>query len=385
VPWAEARGVLERLGCEVAASGEGEAHFVPPSWRADLGREEDLVEEVARVRGLDAIAGELPPVAPQPPRAEGRLEARVRRAAVELGLSEALTYGFVSPRELAALGAPAPAVTVVNPLHEDRSVMRTSLLPGLLEALGRARRRGERSARFFCVGARFLPPPAGSPLPAEARGFAAVLAGPRPSHLVKASDHDAFDAKAIALELVERVTGHGARAEAYAAAERPARLHPRAAARVLAGGREAGSFGLLHPDVVDAFELGGPALVVELDLGALGALGERVPAARPVPRLPPVTRDLSLYVRDGVPAGEVAAAVREAAGELCAEVEIFDLFRGGGVPEGHHSLTFHVVYRDPAAAAGRPEGRTLTDAEVDERHRAVNEALRARFGATSRS
>lgn len=385
VPWGEAIGVLERLGCRVEKAGEGEIRATPPSWRADFGREEDLVEEVARVRGIDAIAGELPPIKPQPPRPEGKLEARVRQKAVELGLSEALTYSFVSRRELEALGAPAPTVVLAKPLQEERSVMRTSLLPGLLEAVGRARRRGERSARLFCVGTRFLPPSEGSPLPTEERGFAAVLAGPRPTYLAKAGDHDAYDAKAIALELVERVTGYEARAEAYEATERPSRLHPRAAARVLLEGREVGSFGLLHPSVVDALELGGPAVVVELDLGALIAIGERVPTAKPVARLPPVTRDLSLYVRDGVPAGEVEAAVREAAGELCADVEIFDLFRGSGVPEGHHSLTFHVVYRDPAAAAGRPEGRTLTDAEVDERHRAVNEAMRARFGATLRS
>ncbi|HEU4412806.1 MAG TPA: phenylalanine--tRNA ligase subunit beta [Polyangiaceae bacterium] len=385
VPWAEARDVLERLGCRVEAAGEAEARVTPPSWRADLGREEDLIEEVARVRGLDAIPGVLPPIWPQPPRAEGKLEAKVRQRALELGLSEALTYGFVSRRELEALGAPAPSVVLSKPLQEERSVMRTSLLPGLLEAVGRARRRGERSARLFCVGTRFLPPRAGSPLPTEERGFAAALAGPRASYLEKAVEHDVYDAKAVALELVERVSGHEARAEAYAAAERPSRLHPRAAGRVLVGGRAVGSFGLLHPSVVDALELGGALAVVELDLGALGELGERVPSARPVPRLPPVTRDVSVYVRDGVPAGEVEAAVREAAGELCAGVEIFDLFRGPGVPEGHHSLTFHVVYRDPAAAAGRPEGRTLTDAEVDERHRAVNEAVRARFGATLRS
>lgn len=387
VPWAEACGVLERLGCRLEPTGEGEVRAEAPSWRADLGREEDLVEEVARVRGLDAIQGVLPPIWPQPPRPEGKLEAQVRHRAVELGLSEALTYSFVSTRELEALGAPRPTVALLNPLHEDRSVMRTSLLPGLLEAVGRARRRGERSARLFCVGTRFLPPPAGAALPTEERGFAAVLAGPRATHLVKAAEHDAYDAKAIAIELVERVTGYEASIEAYAPDARPARLHPRAAARVLVGGREAGSFGLLHPSVTDALELGGagPLAVVELDLGVLAALGERVPSARPVPRLPPVTRDLSLYVRDGVPAGEVQAAVREAAGELCAGVEIFDLFRGAAVPEGHHSLTFHVIYRDPAAAAGRPEGRTLTDAEVDARHRAVNEALRSRFGATTRS
>jgi phenylalanyl-tRNA synthetase beta chain len=385
VPWGEARSILGRLGCKVEDAGGGEARVFAPSWRADLGREEDLVEEVARVRGLDAIAGVLPPIWPQPPRAAGKLEARVRQKALELGLSEALTYGFVSPRELEVLGAPKPSVSLANPLQEERSVMRTSLLPGLLEAVSRARRRGERAARLFCIGTRFLPPAPGSSLPTEVRGFAAVLAGPRPAHLVKASEHDAYDAKAVALELVERVTGHGAQAEAYGQDDRPSRLHPRAAARVLVEGREAGSFGLLHPSVVDALELGGPLVAIELDLDALGELGERVPNARPVPRLPPVTRDLSLYVRDGVPAGEVEAAVREAAGELCADVEIFDLFRGAGVPEGHHSLTFHVIYRDPAAAAGRPEGRTLTDAEVDERHKAVNEAVRTRFGATSRS
>ena len=127
------------------------------------------------------------------------------------------------------------------------------------------------------------------------------------------------------------------------------------------------------------------ALVLELDLDALEALGAAIPKFRPIPALPAATRDLALVVHDGVPAGDVAQAIRAAAGELCESVEIFDLFRGANMPAEHRSLAFHVVYRDPLAATRPQQARTLTDAEVDQRHAAVIGAVGERFGATLRA
>ena len=138
VPEDEAAAVLDRLGCEVSPWADGVLSVTVPTHRPDLQREVDLIEEIARVRGFDRIPSELPAITPQPPRSTGVVERRTRHLARELGLSEAVNYAFTSPRELEATAAPAASVHLKNPLGEERSVMRTSLLPGLLASLSRA-------------------------------------------------------------------------------------------------------------------------------------------------------------------------------------------------------------------------------------------------------
>jgi len=383
VPFDEATSILERLGFPITGrSGAGTAATVEVqavSFRPDVRREADLIEEVARVRGLDLVPTRLPSVTPAPPRATGEIERRVLDAAVSLGLSEALTLAFVSPADLARLRAPAATVVLKNPLGEERSVMRTSLLPGLLDALGRARRRGEKEVRLFTLGATFhapvtaprsgarprLPEDVGA-LPVERLELGVLLAGPRTEHLtLDPKDVDVFDAKAVALELVERVSGHRAEARFVGARSDTEHLHPRGAAEVTVGGTVVGRFGPLHPDVALAFDLGGAAQVVEIDLDAVEGLGRVTPRFRTIPRLPAVTRDLSLVVRDQVPAGDVARVLVTAGGELCESIATLAEFRGGSVPAGRRSLTFRVVYRDPKARSDAADARTLTDQEVD--------------------
>ena len=475
VPFDEARSILTRLGCtEVpygtaagaetaneAANGAGAAGedgrrsgqtseagvqesraaaaFTPPGWRPDLLREADLIEEVGRIRGYDRIAPSLPALVAPPPVAS-RLDEKLRQAAVELGLSEAVTYTFVAPSQLEALGAQAPAVKLLNPLSEERSVLRTSMLPGLLEALGRARRRGERGARLFSVGRTFhrtklaaaaalanvesihtagvMPSGEGTQtatvydhilvaadgegvsqpseatrvgvdlvsrrgvsddgLPHERRWLAVVLAGPRPGYLTKPEEHDLLDAKAVAHELVGRALGREPTSEPWGAG-RPAHLHPRGAARLLLGHHEVGQFGLLHPDVIDRLDLGGPAVVVELDLDALGREGERTAQAVAIPRLPSVWRDLSVEVSDPPRSdfersGVIEETIRQAAGDLCERVELVATF---GLPEQKVSLTYRVTYRDPLDRQGSEGARTLTDAEVDRQHEQARKALQS--------
>lgn len=385
VPFAEATRILERLGCRVAASRDEVAEIVVPSHRPDLRLEADLVEEVVRVRGVDTVPTVLPAIPPQPPRNTGRLEGRVRRAALDLGLSEAVTYGFVSPQDLAALGVEAATVRLVNPLTEDRSVMRTSLLPGLFEALRRARRHGQPDMRLFTIGARFMRSASNEPLPREVPSFAAVLAGSRYGRLEKPAEVDVWDAKGIAVELVERVTGRRAEVQHQPADTRAPYLHPRGAADVLLDGKLVAAFGVLHPDAAERLDVEGACVLVEVDLGVLEGLGFRTPAFRPIPTLPAATRDISVVVHDDVPAGDVAVAIRDAGRDLCESVELFDLFRGGTVPADHRSLTYHVVYRDPKSATDPEAARTLTDAEVDARHKEVLSTVQARFRAVLRA
>jgi phenylalanyl-tRNA synthetase beta chain len=182
---------------------------------------------------------------------------------------------------------------------------------------------------------------------------------------------------------VERVTGKAATVTA-AEPGSLAHLHPRAAAVLRVDGETVGSFGPLHPEVVERFDLGGPALAIELDLEAVARVGRATPKFRPVPVLPAVHRDLALVVSEEVTAGALSAQIGEAAGELCESVELFDRFTGKGIAEGQQSLAFHLVFRDPKAASAPDRARTLTDQEVDELTARVIASLGERFGASVR-
>lgn len=396
VPFDEIAAILSRLGFAVAVTKAGEEFSVMgASHRPDVAIEADLIEEVARIYDLSRIPTRLPPIAPQKPRDTGKVERDAVAAAVALGLSEALTYGFVAPAALEKLGCLPSQVVLENPLSEDRSVLRTSLLPGLLDAVGRSRRRSEPQVRLFAVGSVFLPadtarsanaerlrPRLGADqqqLPVEMPRLAAVLAGPRPSYLTKPEDYDVFDAKGLAVELSERLLGRSVVVRQSPNVAGLGHLHPRGTAEILVGDRVIGSFGPLHPDVVEAFDLGDTLQVIELDLSAIEDLGKTLPKYRAIPKLPAIVRDVSFELSDAVRAGEVAQLLKDTAGELCESVEPFDLFKGGSMPKDKRALAFRLTYRDPKAFTLPDKARTLTDAEVDARQTAVLEAMKAKY------
>lgn len=403
VPFRAATKILMKLGfrIEYLADTESgpEASIRGASHRPDVRIEEDLIEEVARIRGLDNIPTVLPKIAPQQPRKSGELERRAATTAVEVGLSEALLHAFVAESDLRGVRAQPSVVSLQNPLSADRSVLRTSLTPGLLEALRRSRRRGESSMRLFAIGAIFLPFSGAfsasearvrlredeGKLPYEQPAFAALLAGLRPEHLsLKPGDYDVYDAKAIAVEMVERLTCKRAEVRSVGATEGTLHLHPRGAAKVSIDGTDVGVFGPLHPDVIEHFDLDGGAQLIELNLATIEAIGRVIPRYRRIPKLPAITRDLSLIVSDRTPAVDVSRAILDAAGELCESVDVAAEFRGGSVPQHHRSLTFRVVYRDPKARTSPDEARTLTDKEVEAVERRALTKAASDFGATLR-
>jgi phenylalanyl-tRNA synthetase beta chain len=396
VPFDEVTAILSRLGFAVEVVRPSEELLVTgASHRPDVAIEADLVEEVARIYGLGKIPTKLPPIVPQPPRDTGKIEREAVATAVQLGLSEALIYGFCAPSALEKLQAPASQVVLENPLSEDRSVLRTSLLPGLLDAVGRSRRRSEPSVRLFAVGSVFLPAATelseralqlrprldadGSELPVELPRFAAVLAGPRPSYLKKPEDFDVFDAKGLAVEFTERLLGRAVTTRHAPNGLRTRHLHPRGAAELLVDDRVVGVFGPLHPDVLEAFDLGDAIQIVEVELSTLEEIGKTKPKYRPLPKLPAIVRDVSFELPEDVSAGDVTALLKDAAGELCESVELFDLFKGGAVAKDKRALAFRLVYRDPNAYTKPDAARTLTDAEVDARQALVLEAMKTRF------
>jgi len=402
VPLTEARGILERLGFPVVTQqGDVAVEVRGAPHRPDVRLEADLIEEVARLRGLDQIAPRLPRILPQPPRATVRLERAVISEAVALGLAETVLYSFTSPELLEAARAPVATVQLSNPLSEDRRVMRTSLLPGMLEVVGRARRHGESNLRLFGLGRVFLPvttelapellevaPRTAEDegvLPAELPRFMAVLGGVQPSYLTRAASVDVFDAKWIATELIERLTGYAPLIRHQANVPHTAFLHPRASGELWAEQRLVGVFGSLHPSVIDSFDLGETVQVVELYLDALLAVGKKSKRYRTIPRLPAMVRDLCFEVPDTLPAEELRGALAETAGELCESVELFDLFRGGSVAEGQRALAFRLTYRDPKARSNPEAARSLTEPEVEACQKRVTDSVASRFGVRVRA
>ena len=378
VPWAESQQILERLGFECSANipptgaETASATYQIPAHRPDCSREEDLIEEVMRVRGFDAIPAELPAIRPAA-EVDGRERffRRLREAAVGASLYEACCYALTSPEKLSAAKAPPAIVVLQNPLHSERSVLRTSLLPALLDNLAMARRKGERDARMFTVGRVFLQ--GSGDLPAEPMRFCAVLSGGVSAWLTKGDNVTVWDAIGLAESVIDRTTGHRVTVQARVHDV----FHPRASGDLVIGEVVVGRFGQLHPLVADAFDVGRETLILELDGEALCALPALHEAILPLPRFPANYRDVALVVPSAVAAGTLVTAIREAAGTLAKGVELFDRYTGTPIPEGHASLAFRVVYR--------ADERSLTDAEVDERHGSVLKVIHERFGVAQRA
>jgi len=346
------RGILERLGMGVTAAEDGWRVQVP-SWRFDIDREVDLVEEVARIHGYAALPtsrGAVPLAMAEVPEATVP-RRRLRRAVVDRGYQEAITYSFVAPDLNASFDPEHAAVALANPLSEDMGVMRTSLWPGLIRALQYNRNRQQQRVRLFETGLRFR----GQPDALEQTPMIAGMAAGRaqPEHWDGASRSlDFFDAKADVEALL--TLGGGVGAYDFQPSEHPA-LHPGQSARIERDGELAGWLGGLHPRLLQQLELEGPVYAFELALPVVQQ--DQLPSFQPLSRYPAIRRDLAIVVEESVSAGAIARVATEAAGELVRDWVIFDVYRGKGVPEGCKSVAMGLILQDVS--------RTLTDADIE--------------------
>ncbi len=355
----EIGGGLQRLGCRVDAQTRTALRILPPTFRPDLRIEEDLIEEVARLYSYERI----PVTLPSSGRAGGltdeqKLRRLARRLMLGAGLSEAQTLSMLPPSlpdrlELAPDHPWRSTLSLANPLSEEESVLRPSLIPGLLLAASKNVARRNTSVALFEIGNTFTP--SDDVLPVETLRLAWLQTGPVPTSWHRPHrDFDFFDAKGV----VERLTeGLGTEPVDVESAERQP-MHPGRCARVLLGGEEIGVVAELHPRTARALDLPPRVALGELRLEPL-LTAARTAAAGDLPRFPAVTRDLALLVPSETPAAEVEAAIRRAGGELLEVAEVFDVYPGEefGQP-GKTSLAFALSFRHG--------DRTLTDAEVGE-------------------
>ncbi len=401
---------LTQIGCavEVAAAdladgGAATLRATPPTWRPDLTRPADLVEEVLRLEGYDVIPSELP--APRPGTGltlAQRRRRQVSRALADAGYDEVLPSPFVAPTVFDALGLDADdprrrALRLANPLDVDRSLMATTLLPGLFDAVVRNVSRGLRDLALFHVG-QVVRPGAGEPaaapvlavdvrpsdaelavvldaLPAQPLRVGAVLTGAweRPGWWGEGRPAGWADAVEAA-----RVVGAVYGVELEVTADRHAPWHPgRCAALHLPanlGGTLVGHAGELHPKVLEALGLPPRTSAMELEL-------DRIPLTEPRPApvvspFPPVLLDVALVLDEAVPAADVARTLWEGAGDLVEDVRLFDVYAGPQVGAGHRSLAFALRLRAP--------DRTLTLEEASARRDAALALAGERHGARLR-
>jgi phenylalanyl-tRNA synthetase beta chain len=359
---AQATVILERLGFTVEKHSDADARISVPSWRPDIEGKADIVEEVVRLVGVDNV-----PSTPLP-RAEGvappvltMMQKRARNARRSLagqGLVEAVTWSFVSREQAEAFGGGAPSLALANPIAADLSDMRPSLLPGLVAAAGRNAARGLGDQSLFEVGQIFIDASeTGQRL--AAAGVRRGLAGAGRHWSAQAREASAFDAKADAMALLTALGVPTGGLQIVSGG--PAWFHPGRSATLQFGPKTiVGHFGELHPRALKTMDVEGPVAAFEIILDALPAPKAKPTKIKPkleISDLQPVSRDFAFIVDRAARAGDLAKAAQGADKALIADVAVFDLYEGKGVPEGKKSIGLAVTLQ--------PREKTLTDAEID--------------------
>jgi phenylalanyl-tRNA synthetase beta chain len=380
LPVAEVCRILQALEFQVEQQDAQTLQVTTPPHRLDIQHgAADLIEELARVHGYDRLPATL--LREQLPRQRGNrsleLEERVRDILVACGLQEVMNYALTTPqREAPLVGAEAEYVRLANPVTQERTVMRRSVLASVLESAA-ANLRHVSGLRLFEIGLVYLPQP-GTPFPAELRRLAVVLTGPRVPEFwdspAKPPPLDFFDLKGVVEALLAELhIGPGTFSRADAAW-----LHPGRSAVLTIEGQAVGQFGQLHPGLHEHFGLGRrEVLVGEFDLERLIALVPPRYAIAPVPEFPPIRQDIALVLDEGIPAAQVAAEIRAGGGDLLHDVRLFDVYRGPNLPPGKKSLAFALTFQ--------ALDRTLTDKEAAKVQQKIVSRLERTLGARLRA
>ncbi len=377
--------LLGRLEFEVEREGDS-LQVTVPDYRTDISLAADLVEEVGRIYGLSnlpltLLADALPPLRVDVAR---EVEERVRDLLVASGLTETVSYSMTAPeREALLLPDPDAArdasesgyVCLLNPISQERRVMRRTLLASVIETAGHNLRHHQRIA-LFEIGSVYLPEE-GQPLPREQRRLAIALTGPaEPAswHPVEPRPLDFFDLKGIVEALLAHL--HLSEEARFQPTDHPT-FQPGRAATLLVHGQPIGTLGELHPRVRQANELPAQRVAAaDLDLAALVAAAPASATVQAVPRFPAVMQDLAAVVDEAVSAAQVASVIRAAGGALLQQIQLFDVYRGKPIPEGKKSLAYALRYLHAE--------RSMTDEEVAGYHAAITAALRQQLGAQIR-
>ncbi len=380
IPRDEATGILKSLQFKVQDAGE-ELLVAVPTYRNDVNLEIDLIEEIARLHGYD----KMPLTMSSGQSTQGiktkkqAFIAKVRSLLAGTGLYEVVTYSFTHPRVFDQLNLPQDSplrntVKIQNPLSEEHSVMRTIMLPGLLEILAGNYSRRVQNGAIFEIGKVFYPKGEGC-LPEERQVLSVAAMGRTDgSWNVTPREMDYYYLKGVLENLFRSL---GTEPVIFRPQAANPSFHPGRTAILEAGGVELGILGEMHPDVLEQFELPERVVAFEIDLTGLLSVSCRPVTYSSLPRFPGIERDIAIIIGQEIPAGDIINTIRSAGGDLLREVSLFDIYHGEQVPEGCKSMAFSLKFL--------AEDRTLTDAEAGESTEAIANALAGRFGAELRS
>lgn len=344
-----------------------------PTYRGDIQREIDLIEEVARVYGYIKVPSRMPHGETQVGGLDElqKLEWKVRDVLVGEGLNEVITYSFIDPGLFDSLSLPQghplrDAISLLNPLKENQSVMRPFMLPGLLSALLTNYRKGLRDIYLFEVGKVFSSERTFEGLPLEIRKLGIIMLGGEEKELFTGCKipRDIFNIKGALENLFDEFK---VCAQFRELEEDLPFLSQSKSASIFVAGERIGWIGEVASKICLSFDISEPVYTAELNLDKLFALVPKEIRYRELPKFPSIRRDVSLLVPLDRKAGEIESIIKETGGELIEEVRLFDFYQGPQVPTGYRSLAFSIIYR--------AKDRTLKDAEVDEIHSAIRRRL----------
>jgi len=372
VPDGQVSSIFQNLQMRVAAAGEGWS-VTPPPHRFDITIEEDLIEEVARIMGFDAIperAAKRQQIFLSLPEAVSA-ERALLESLIARGYHEIITFAFVDPALQAQLFPHTETLALANAIASDLSVMRVSLWPGLVRTALENQRRQQERVRLFSHGARFV---VTDGTVSEVDSIAGIALGRRLPEQWGSSEsrepHDFFDSKA---DLQALLVGTGAAGEFSFEAASLSCLHPGRSARVLRAGQAAGWIGELHPRLVRELGFTQAPVLFELDVVALRV---NLPQGQEISRFPQVRRDLAVVVPEKVSFSALRERVVLSGSSSLRNVRLFDVYRGAGIEEGRKSIALGLIFQEIS--------RTLTDDEVDRAVAAVVADLRENLDARIR-
>lgn len=363
--------VLERLGMQVEPVEDGWT-VVPPTFRFDMAIEVDLIEELGRVYGYDRIPSVAPAgrltMAPSP---DARVtEGRIANALVDRGYQEAITYSFVDPELQSQIDAGATAVELSNPISSEMSVMRTSLWPGLLNALQHNLSRQQTRVRLFEQGLKYMLQDTEIKQIKMVSGTVSGNVYPEQwQNTGRATDF--YDAKSD-VEALLALGGQGPRFSFSSA--RHSALHPGRSAQIARDGKSVGWIGNLHPALAKRLDLPDETVLFELEMAAITQ--GSAPEFRELSKYPSVRRDLAIVIDEATSAEKIREIALAAGGEKLRELRIFDVYQGKGIETGLKSIALGLILQDSS--------RTLTDKDVDGVIARVATSLKNKLGASLR-
>jgi phenylalanyl-tRNA synthetase beta chain len=370
---------LSSLSMAVKVVDQNRIEVRPPSFRVDMTREADLVEEVARLVGYNNIPVTLPAIRPTEENIpEFVLRDRIKTMLVGIGFTEIITYSFISPQSADVLGAGEKSdlrsfVKLLNPLSEDQSVMRTSLIPGLLSTVRLNSLRGQDDMRVFEWGKVYIK--GDGELPQEKQVLAALITGMVSTQewYQEPREADFFDIKGAAENILEEL---GIEKVEYKRNSPKEGFDPHEYARIFYSGSEIGAIGEVSKDVLKGYGVEKKAFILELCIDTLLSLVVWVRKFTPLTKFPSVRRDISIIINRSIQSAMLVDIVKEKGTDLVESVDIFDLYQGKQIAPQEKALAVRISYRS--------NKRTLRDDEVNKIHEGILEEIRRQTGGRLR-